>query len=165
MTAEAFADLLQARPSGVGRWQARCPAHEDRSPSLNIREGQDGRVLLHCFAGCAHTAILGKLGLARSDLFAGPPPSPAQRAAFQAERDAREYVAHKERRQLRAAWDCVRKWEAIVDRLGEKLVRTPDDKAHALAKLFHEACDRMHEAQTEAEAKEAEARAKGKRAR
>jgi hypothetical protein len=162
MTAEAFADLLQAHPSGTGKWQARCPAHTDRLPSLSIREGQDGRVLLHCFAGCTHTAILGKLGLARSDLFAGPPPSPAQRAALQAEREAREYVAHKERRQLRAAWDCVRKWKAIVDRLGEKLVRTPDAEAHTLAKLFHEANDRMHEAETEAEAKENEARTKGR---
>jgi len=53
MTAEAFAALVAASRTGSGRWQARCPAHQHRSPSLSIRAGSDGRVLLHCFAGCA----------------------------------------------------------------------------------------------------------------
>ena len=45
-------DLLDGvRKSGSG-WSARCPAHEDHSPSLSISEGDDGRVLLHCFTGC-----------------------------------------------------------------------------------------------------------------
>ena len=45
------------------------PAHEDRSPSLSIAEGRDGRVLLHCFSGCRPEAILQALGLGWSDLF------------------------------------------------------------------------------------------------
>ncbi len=36
MTADAFAGLLQARRVGRDRWQARCPAHDDRHPSLAI---------------------------------------------------------------------------------------------------------------------------------
>jgi DNA primase len=36
-----------------GSWTACCPAHNDGSPSLAIREGEDGRVLLHCFGGCS----------------------------------------------------------------------------------------------------------------
>lgn len=155
MTAGAFAELLQARPAGAQRWQARCPAHEDRSPSLSIREGQDGRVLIHCFAGCTHTAILEKLGLAPVNLFAGPPPSPAQLAMLQAEREARETKTRKQRRELGAAWDRVRKWQAVVDELGDRLARTPDAEAYRLAELFGDACNRMHEAEMEAERRDA----------
>jgi len=41
-----------SRGAGPGRWVASCPAHEELSPSLSIRELEDGRVLLHDFAGC-----------------------------------------------------------------------------------------------------------------
>ena len=33
-------------------WTALCPAHDDQKPSLSIGEGEDGQVLLKCFAGC-----------------------------------------------------------------------------------------------------------------
>ena len=133
---------------------ARCPAHEDRFPSLSIREGQDGRVLIHCFAGCTHTAILAKLELAPTDLFAGPPPSAEQFATLQAEREARETKARIQRRELGAAWDRARKWQAVVDELGDRLAQTPDAEAYRLAELFGEACDRMHEAEMEVERRE-----------
>ena len=42
--------LPDVSPNGHG-WQARCPAHDDRNPSLNIAEGDDGRALLKCHAG------------------------------------------------------------------------------------------------------------------
>ena len=57
------------RRAGPGRWMAKCPAHDDRHPSLGIREGQDGRSLLHCFAGCPIEDILSALGLGIADLF------------------------------------------------------------------------------------------------
>ena len=66
MTASDFAALLLARRIGQGKWQGRCPAHADRSPSLSVAEGQDGRVLVHCFAGCALTQILAALRLTPS---------------------------------------------------------------------------------------------------
>lgn len=50
-------------------WRARCPAHDDRQPSLSISEGADGRVLLHCHAGCSTESICQSLGLSVSDLF------------------------------------------------------------------------------------------------
>ncbi|HVC52759.1 MAG TPA: toprim domain-containing protein [Stellaceae bacterium] len=45
-----------------GRWhgtygEARCPAHDDRSPSLSIRDG-DQAPLLKCHAGCDQRAVL-----------------------------------------------------------------------------------------------------------
>lgn len=61
--------LGRVKPSGPGRWLACCPAHEDRSPSLSIRELDDGRVLLHDFGGCDTQAVLDALGLTMSDLF------------------------------------------------------------------------------------------------
>jgi hypothetical protein len=59
---------------GRREWTARCPAHEDRTPSLSIAEGADGRVLLTCHAGCTVDAILAALGLSARDLFTDTPP-------------------------------------------------------------------------------------------
>lgn len=63
-----------AKRTGDG-WMARCPAHEDDRPSLSLRDGTDGRILVHCHAGCPPEAIVGALGLTLPDLFADPVPS------------------------------------------------------------------------------------------
>lgn len=55
-----------------GAWSARCPAHDDRDPSLSIGIGTDARVLLHCHAGCQVEAIVGTLGLAMKNLMPMP---------------------------------------------------------------------------------------------
>jgi hypothetical protein len=47
---------------------ARCPGHDDRTPSLSVRQGYEG-VLVKCFAGCGLDKILGVLGLCTRDLF------------------------------------------------------------------------------------------------
>jgi hypothetical protein len=64
--------LERVRQTGPGRWISRCPAHQDRGPSLSIRELEDGRALLHCFAGCETGDVLGALGLTMGDLFEKP---------------------------------------------------------------------------------------------
>jgi hypothetical protein len=162
MTAKGFAELLHARRTGRGKWLAQCPAHKDRRPSLSIGEGREAKVLVHCFAGCTHKEILAKVGLRERDLFAGPPPTPAQLASLQEARRAREEAASKERRKIHVVSDRIRKWHTVKDRLGQKLVQTPDDQAFGLAGAFHLACERLNEAETEAD--QQEARAKGKRA-
>jgi hypothetical protein len=48
-------------------WQ--CPAHQDQRASLSVNEGRDGRVVLHCHAGCDTTQVLDALGLRLADLF------------------------------------------------------------------------------------------------
>jgi len=62
---------------GPGSWIASCPTaahkHGDRSRGLSIREEADGRLLVHCFAGCDVASIVGAVGLQLSDLF--PPRS------------------------------------------------------------------------------------------
>jgi hypothetical protein len=60
------------KASGPNRWIARCPAHPDRSPSLSIRETDDGRVLVHDFGGCSVEDVLAGLGLELRDLFEQP---------------------------------------------------------------------------------------------
>lgn len=60
---------LEGVHATAGGYLARCPAHEDHGPSLSIREGDDGRVLLHCWAGCETSAILAALHLTWRGLF------------------------------------------------------------------------------------------------
>jgi hypothetical protein len=65
-----FVDQLdKSRTVGKDRWIACCPAHDDRSPSLSIRQLEDGRVLLHCFAGCSAQDVVESVGLRMTDLF------------------------------------------------------------------------------------------------
>ena len=54
-------------------WRARCPAHEDDTPSLSVREGDQQAILMKCHAGCAYEAIVAKLDLAHK------PAKPGQR--------------------------------------------------------------------------------------
>lgn len=55
-----------------GNYVACCPAHGDKNPSMTIKETEDGKILMHCFAGCSVAEITGAIGFDLSDLF---PPS------------------------------------------------------------------------------------------
>jgi len=69
MLADKIISRLEGvKDTGQDRWNARCPAHEDRSPSLAIKEVND-RLLVHCFAGCSTYEIVSAVGLELSDLF------------------------------------------------------------------------------------------------
>ncbi len=61
--------LELVKQTGPNRWIARCPAHDDHSPSLSIRELDDGRILIHDFGGCSATNVLAAVGLEMTDLF------------------------------------------------------------------------------------------------
>jgi hypothetical protein len=68
------ADKLLDRLTGVkqikpDRWLARCPAHDDRAPSLVITETSDGTLLIRCWAGCSAADIVAAVGLDLKDLF------------------------------------------------------------------------------------------------
>lgn len=71
MTAlDRFLDRLEGtRRSSPVSWVALCPAHEDRHPSLSVREASDGRVLIHCFAGCDPASVCASIGMDLSELF------------------------------------------------------------------------------------------------
>jgi hypothetical protein len=58
VNADRIAHTLMENPPGNGEgWLTRCPAHDDRRPSLSIRDGKDGRLLVYCFAGCSFRKV------------------------------------------------------------------------------------------------------------
>lgn len=74
MKADAFlAKLEKVRVTGRDTWIACCPAHPDKHPSMTVREVDDGRVLVHCFAGCAVESILSAVSLDFDALFPDKP--------------------------------------------------------------------------------------------
>lgn len=100
--------LLLARLEGVittgNGWRARCPAHGGRSASLSITEGDNGTLLMHCFAGCETHDVLAAVGLRISDLFV--------------RRDLRS-MSPGERRQLRQA-SLLPRWRAALEVLSHE---------------------------------------------
>ncbi len=65
--------LSGVKQTGPGRYIARCPAHPDRHPSLNVREKEDGTLLLQCRAGCGAADVMAAAGLTLAALFPGKP--------------------------------------------------------------------------------------------
>lgn len=60
--------LLSPRQSGPNTYTAKCPAHEDNSPSLTVTVNED-RILVHCHAGCDSREVLKAIDLEWNDLF------------------------------------------------------------------------------------------------
>lgn len=65
--------LDKVKSNGNGKWLARCPAHADKSPSLAIKETEDGKILIHCFSGCSSSEVVGAIGLELSELMPDNP--------------------------------------------------------------------------------------------
>jgi hypothetical protein len=151
VTAEQIAELLHGRHVGGGRWMMRCPAHRDRSPSLSIREGRDGRVLLMCFAGCTLTDILRVAGLRMRDLFQGLPPSPAEQRKTAAARDAQQREIKFRNCAVGTLSDDVRWLHIAATWLGAKLASTAenDPVEDTLAQQYHATLGRLREAEGE----------------
>jgi hypothetical protein len=73
MRADEYVALREGRQakvesSGTDRWKVTCPSHADAKPSLSVRQS-NGRILLHCFAGCDLDSVLAADGLEKRDLF------------------------------------------------------------------------------------------------
>ena len=67
---EVLRHFPSARKNGAG-WKAMCPAHADKNPSLAITE-KDGKILLHCHAGCSQESVFTAAGLDSGDLVTEP---------------------------------------------------------------------------------------------
>lgn len=72
-----FEGVEQKSPNS---WMARCPAHGDKNPSLSITQAPDGKILLHCFAGCTVEEIVGAVGLRMCDIMPDRPRAAASAA-------------------------------------------------------------------------------------
>ena len=66
--AEILERLDGVKPNGSG-YTARCPAHDDSTPSLSVSEGDDGRIILKCHASCPAEDVVSAMKLQMSDLF------------------------------------------------------------------------------------------------
>lgn len=128
------------RPAGRG-WIARCPAHDDRRPSLSIAEGAGGRVLMRCFAGCSTGAVLRAIGLTWRDIGPadaarsarsrpgdreGPSPAGAWRRFRELRRRLRVKLAHE-----------IRETERTLRRAGARILEDDNlaERARRLAWL------------------------------
>lgn len=68
--------------TGKGTWRARCPGHGSKGRTLAVKEADDGRVLVKCFADCDIHTVLGAVGLSVNDLFPEPLPTTGKREYF-----------------------------------------------------------------------------------
>jgi hypothetical protein len=152
MTTAEIADLLCAKSIARGRYQALCPAHSDKSPSLVITEGQEGRTLLKCWAGCSLDSILAAAGLGKRDLFG------ESRTLTEAERERlrQQKLATETREEAiqnieRRVFDAERSAEIDVRKWAGVLARIPDGDEHeqALTQLFHLSLAAFQEAEAE----------------
>ena len=129
--AETIAARFAARRTRPRRWIASCPAHDDRSPSLFIAAGRDGKVLVRCLVGCDLPAILQAVELHVRDLFPGRPPlSPTQQLAANEQRDRTQQARQAQRALEREAveWLRLRRQElcTCLPTLSRQLAMLPD---------------------------------------
>jgi hypothetical protein len=141
-----IAERLHARRIRSDRWIAKCPSHADRAPSLTISSGREGRVLLHCFAGCPVEAILRHAGMSMGHLFSRPllrePHSTARDEAALHRQRVAEAVGRRAERiridRLRWQWqDQARTAAALARMLATLPDRAPG--AAALTTCYHDA--------------------------
>lgn len=125
MKADALLSRLEkVKRTGAGQWIACCPAHDDRSPSMSVRELDDGRVLLHCFGGCAVESILSAAGLTFEALFPDRAPD-----AHRPQRTRRQFhpgdvlaCIATEALIVAVAASCLRQGLALSDQDHERLI-------------------------------------------
>ncbi|MEO5804418.1 MAG: DUF5906 domain-containing protein [Verrucomicrobiota bacterium] len=76
----------KSQRAGTG-FLCRCPAHEDRKPSLSVSAGALGKLLVKCQAGCDTRNVMDSLGLKLKDLF------PAENGAGKRSEEKKKIVA------------------------------------------------------------------------
>lgn len=138
MTIEELLPRLEAVRRSSRGYVARCPAHPDRSPSLSLREGDDGRILVYCFAGCSVQDVCAALGIEISDLFAQSGSAPRQcrgqhrgHGRIDLESTAFQFRFHAEGLWLRAQ-------AALDDLMGVDVCRWDDnDRDAAMEAVVH----------------------------
>lgn len=142
LTGSDLVTTLLARLQGVRRhgeaWRADCPIGHSSRGALSIATGDDGRVLLHCFAGCAAGDITSAAGLRLADLY----PERVTRMTSEERRSARQ-------RAREANWSAalgVLATEATVCEVAAEMIRRGDPMAADDIERVHAASQRIHAA-------------------
>jgi len=94
--------LENVKESSPGQWTALCPAHMDRNPSLSIKNGDGGRILLKCHAGCRTEDIVSAIGFEMRDLFPDKEHLPNQKPSTPVKQNPQS-------KDLESHWDNLRK--------------------------------------------------------
>lgn len=83
---------LKVKQNGKG-YMCCCPAHSEKTPSLSVKQADNGKVLVHCFAGCSAKDVMAAIGLELRDLFADSL-TPEERLRYEREKldDRRIYL-------------------------------------------------------------------------
>ena len=84
---EFVSRLDGVKSNGQNSYTACCPVHGDTHNSLSISEGDDGRILVNCFAGCSTQDIVETMGLNMSDLFSQNVNTPTSAASYKLDRE------------------------------------------------------------------------------
>ena len=74
MTLDEFASRFPKPRKTSSGYQAHCPAHDDKTPSLSLNESESGKLLIKCHAGCETADVLTSAGLTFADLNGGHQP-------------------------------------------------------------------------------------------
>ena len=143
MTFPEICRHFQAKKIGKGKYQAKCPAHRDSSPSLSIREGQRA-ALVKCWAGCELEAILRASNIGLRDLWYEQTADPKAVKAAQRKRDEEEWsiATLKAYRILRQ--ERVWMWYRLTAAFGWLLMKNPGNPLVAMC--FNTALEHSREA-------------------
>lgn len=110
--AQVISDGLGGKRSGKG-FLAPCPSHDDHDPSLSIADGDNGKPLVHCLAGCSQEAVI--TGLAGLGLWpeTDKPLTPQELEALKKEaaRRKEERAARRRQEETAAAEKAREQWE------------------------------------------------------
>lgn len=132
MNADRLLSRLQrVKRTGPRKWIASCPTREDKSPSLAIRETDDGTILLHDFGGESIEAILNAIGLSFADLYPDTPDPVGKpvRRPFSAS-DVLSLVAFEASIAVVVVSDVLR-GKAVNDKDFERLLKAAQRLGHA----------------------------------
>lgn len=113
--AEIARALGGKRGSNARHWMARCPAHDDHTPSFSITDAGNGRPLVYCFSGCDQRNVIAALrerGLwasqeGRTD--AGRPLGATYRP-----KDVKDATDARKTAEAKAIWDAGLPWRGTL---------------------------------------------------
>ena len=57
MNVTTAAEIIKALRGGQRDGMCRCPAHDDKTPSLHVSQKREGKVLFYCHSGCSQKAV------------------------------------------------------------------------------------------------------------
>jgi putative DNA primase/helicase len=90
MNIELILDRLEGVKRHGNQYMAKCPAHDDKTPSLSIKDAGD-RILINCFSGCGTAEVVHALGLEMKDLFRDSGMSSSEKLIYHRLRNKKSY--------------------------------------------------------------------------